>query len=583
MSSSTPSTPFDRRLLAAYFRPELPRAVLLGLVLLGGITLQVANPLIARSFIDEARAGRPARHLLGLAVVFVVVALVTQAATVAETYMAVDLGWRTTNALRVDLTRKVLGLDAGFHAAHNTGELVERVDGDVSAIAGFFSRFVIYFAGNVLFLLGVVGVLVVVDWRIGALMAAFATVALLVMTRAGGFVGRRSRGARVAAGRLSGFLEERLGGLPDLKTCGADEYVLVELHDRMADRYATTRSSILAGSSFSAAVSTLFVLGSGAALALGTALVRDGAVSLGTVFAVFRYTTMLRYPLEQLSRQMNSLQQAAGGIVRVRELLDTAPAIADGPGAPLPAGALSVELDAVTFAYGVEPVLRDVSLVVPAGEVLGLLGRTGSGKTTVSRLVFRLHDVSDGALRVGGVDVRAARLDELRSRIGLVTQDVQLFEGSLRDNLTLFDREVADARLLEVLGELGLDGWLQRLPDGLETVLGAGGAGLSAGEGQLVAMARVFLADPGLVVLDEASSRLDPATERLLEHAVTRLLDGRTGIVIAHRLATVDRADRIAVLDGGAVVESGLRADLADDPTSRFAHLRRLGLGEVLA
>ena len=579
------STPLDRRLLAAYLRPQRPRVVLLGLLLLGGITLQLANPLIARAFIDGARAGRSAHDLLTLAVVFIVVALVTQAATVAETYVAVDLGWRTTNALRVDLTRKVLDLDATFHAAHNAGELVERVDGDVSAIAGFFSRFVVNVVGNVLFLLGVVGVLVVVDWRIGALMAAFATVALLVMVRAGGFVGRRSRRARVAAGRLSGFLEERLGGLPDLKACGADAYALTELHEHMADRYSSTRSSILAGSSFSAAVSALFVLGTGAALVLGTALVRDGAVTLGTVFAVFRYTTMLRYPLEQLSRQMNSLQQAAGGIVRVRELLDTPAAIADGAGAgvPLPDGALSVELDAVTFAYGTESVLHDVSLLVRPGEVLGLLGRTGSGKTTISRLVFRLHDVTAGAVRVGGVDVRAARLDELRSRIGLVTQDVQLFEGTLRDNLTLFDRSLLDARLHDVLTELGLDEWLGRRPDGLDTLLGAGGSGLSAGEGQLVAMARVFLADPGVVVLDEASSRLDPATERFLEQAVSRLLDGRTGIVIAHRLATVERADRIAVLEAGRVVEAGRRADLADDPTSRFAHLRRLGSGEVLA
>ena len=577
------STPFDRRLLAAYLRPQLPRAVLLGVLLLGGITLQLANPLIARAFIDEARAGRSTHHLVGLAVVFVVVALVTQAAMVAETYVAVDLGWRTTNALRVDLTRKVLDLDATFHAAHNTGELVERVDGDVSAIAGFFSRFIVYVAGNVLFLLGVVGVLVVVDWRIGALMAVFAAGALLVMTRGGGFVGRRSRGARVAVGRLSGFIEERLGGLPDLKACGADDHALAELHERMADRYSSARSSILAGSSFSAGISALFVLGTGAALALGTVLVRGGAVSLGTVFAVFRYTAMLRYPLEQLARQMNSLQQAAGGIVRVRELLDTPASITDGTGAALPAGALSVEFDAVTFAYGSEPVLRDVSIAVAPGEVLGLLGRTGSGKTTVSRLVFRLHDVTAGAVRLGGVDVRDARLDELRAHVGLVTQDVQLFQGTLRDNLTLFDRSLPDERVRDVLGQLGLEAWLSRRPEGLDTLLGPGGSGLSAGEGQLVAMARVFLADPGLVVLDEASSRLDPATERLLEHAVDRLLAGRTGIVIAHRLATVDRADRIVVLDGGVVSEAGRRADLAADPSSRFAHLRRLAMGEVPA
>jgi ATP-binding cassette subfamily B protein len=292
---------------------------------------------------------------------------------------------------------------------------------------------------------------------------------------------------------------------------------------------------------------------------------------------------MLRLPLERLSRQMNSFQQATGGIVRVRELLATRARVADGPGAPFPQGALSVELDRVSFAYGAEPVLRGVSCRVAPGEVLGLLGRTGSGKSTVSRLLFRLHDPTEGAVRLGGTDLRQARLDDLRRRVGLVTQDVQLFQGTLRDNVALFDRAVADARLGEVFAELGLDGWVRALPSGLDTPLGAGGRGLSAGESQLVALARVFLKDPGLVVLDEASSRLDPQTERLIERAVTRLLAGRTGVVIAHRLTTVQRADRVLILDDGRVAELGRPADLARDPASRFARLLRAGITEALA
>jgi ATP-binding cassette subfamily B protein len=217
--------------------------------------------------------------------------------------------------------------------------------------------------------------------------------------------------------------------------------------------------------------------------------------------------------------------------------------------------------------------------------VLGLLGRTGSGKTTVSRLLFRLHDPGEGTVRLGGTDVREARLDALRGRIGLVTQDVQLFQGTLRENVTLFDPTVTDARLGDVFAELGLGEWLRALPAGLDTPLGVTGAGrgVSAGEAQLVALARVFLKDPGLVVLDEASSRLDPHTERLLERAVTRLLGGRTGVVIAHRLATVERADRIAILEDGRVAELGRRDELARDPASRFARLRRAGMAEELA
>ena len=630
----------DRALLATYLLPEWPRAVLLGLLLFAGIGLQLANPQIARTFIDHAQAGEPLPRLVWTALLFLGVALLTQAATVAETYVAEDLGWRTTNALRADLTRHALDLDATFHAEHSPGELIERIDGDVSAIADFFARFVVQVLGSGLFLLAMLALLYREDGRIGALLTLFALAALAFMTRGGGFVAVRSGAARQAAADLSGYLEERLAGLPDLKTSGADAYAMRRLHERLAARFHRARASAMAGVVFNGVVGLLFALGTGAALGLGTALHGAGAISLGTVYLVFRYTGMLRQPLERLTRQMHSLQQATGGIVRVRELLATQARVADGPGATFPDGALSVEFEGVSFAYAGEwqragvgtlpdgrplgdPVLRGVSFRVEPGEVLGLLGRTGSGKTTIARLLFRLHDpctppgsaASPGAVRLGGVDVRQARLEALRARVGLVTQDVQLFQGTLRDNVALFDRTVPEARLREVFAELGLGEWLRALPAGLDTPLGAGGRGLSAGEAQLVALARVFLKDPGLVVLDEASSRLDPSTERLLERAVTRLLGWggarrgsgpsarpatpasgfpappgpgsttrtRTGIVIAHRLATVERADRILILEAGGVAEVGPPADLARDPESRFARLLRAGIAEALA
>jgi ATP-binding cassette, subfamily B, bacterial len=573
----------DRALLATYLRPEWPRAVLLGLLLFAGIGLQLANPQIARVFIDRAQAGQPLEQLVWIALAFLGAALLTQAAEIAETYVAEDLGWRTTNALRADLARHVLDLDASFHAEHNPGDLIERIDGDVEAIADFFARFVVQVIGSAVFLLGVLVLLFLEDWRIGALLTGFALAALIFMTRGGGFVAVHAGAARQAAADLSAYLEERLAGLSDLKTSGADGYAMNRLHERLAARFHRARASALAGSIFSAGGGVIFALATGAALTASAVFFGAGTLSLGTVYVVFRYTGMLRQPLQRLIRQMNSFQQATGGIVRVRELLATETRVANGGGEILPPGPLAVELNGVSFAYEVEPVLHNVSCRVEPGEVLGLLGRTGSGKTTISRLLFRLHDPNAGTVRLGGVDLREAQLDGLRARIGLVTQDVQLFQGTLRDNVTLFDPSVPDARLCEVFAELGLETWLDALPDGLDTPLGAEGRGLSAGEAQLVALARVFLKDPGLVVLDEASSRLDPATERLLEGALTRLLAGRTGVVIAHRLATVERVDRVLILDQGRVAEFGRRADLARDPTSHFARLLRAGAEEVLA
>jgi ABC-type multidrug transport system fused ATPase/permease subunit len=228
-------------------------------------------------------------------------------------------------------------------------------------------------------------------------------------------------------------------------------------------------------------------------------------------------------------------------------------------------------------------VLDDISFALAPGQTLGLLGRTGSGKTTLTRLLFRLYDPIGGAIRLDGVDIRDVALADLRGRIGMVTQDVQLFQASIRDNLALFDQAIDDRQIERALEELGLLEWVRWLPDGLNTKLGAGGLGLSAGEAQLLAFARVFLRDPGLVILDEASSRLDPATERLLTRAIGRLLQGRTAIVVAHRLGTVQRADAIMILDRGQVAEHGPRQQLAADSSSRFYQLLQTGLEEVLA
>ncbi|MDQ3541325.1 MAG: ATP-binding cassette domain-containing protein, partial [Chloroflexota bacterium] len=227
--------------------------------------------------------------------------------------------------------------------------------------------------------------------------------------------------------------------------------------------------------------------------------------------------------------------------------------------------------------------IRDISFRLEPGSVLGLIGRTGSGKTTITRLLLRLHDPTAGTVCIGDTDLRDFRLAELRDRIGVVTQDIQLFQASVRDNLTFFNPAFDDPAIIAILHDLGLSRWLDALPDGLDTQLASGAGGLSAGEAQLLAFARVFLHDSRIVILDEASSRLDPATERGVERAVDRLLAGRTGIVIAHRLATVKRADEIMVLADGRIVEYGPRELLANDPASRFAHMLRTGEDLVLS
>jgi len=327
----------------------------------------------------------------------------------------------------------------------------------------------------------------------------------------------------------------------------------------------------------------LLALGTATAIVAGYYLFRSQTITIGTAYLFVHYVSLLSRPIYGLSHQVESMQNVGASIERLEELGHIRSKVQDGPAAAMPSGPLSLAFDDVSFAYVEdERVLEDLSFHLEPGTVMGLLGRTGSGKTTLARLVFRLYDPTAGRIALGGVDIRAARLNALRERVAIVTQDVQLFQASVRDNLTFFNRSIPDEQICAVIEELELSDWYQSLPDELDTWLETGGRDLSAGEAQLLAFTRVFLRDPGLVILDEASSRLDPVTEQRIERAIDKLLQNRTAIVIAHRLSTVHRADDIMILEEGRVTEHGERERLASDPTSRFYGLLQTGLEEVL-
>jgi ABC-type multidrug transport system fused ATPase/permease subunit len=598
------------RLLAAYLAPQRGRMALLAVALLGAIGLQLLAPQALRIFVDAAVGGAEVAPLLTAAVVFLGLVLLTGMLNLAAIFLGETVGWQATNSLRHELVRHGLELDLAFHNRRTPGELIERVDGDVTALARFFSRFVIEVLGNLLLVIGVVLVLAWEDWRLGLGAMGYVALTLLVLTRLRTWAIPHVVAWREQSAQVYGFLGEQLAGTEDLRANGATDAVLrrflLMLRPWLSSYHRTRFGSTLLWGAWV----VLFAVGNAVALGLSAYLWTQGAITIGAIFAVFYYINQLADPVDKLRNELEQLQAAEAGIQRIAELQAVRSTLPPGGNTPLPPGPLSVELEGVSFWYEAQETriddsetpredpakppgvsrsparsspaaLEDVSFHLAPGETLGLLGRTGSGKSSLARLLLGLYAPQRGRIRLGGVDLADTPRRELPNRVGMVTQEVQIFQGSVRDNLTFFAPGIADVELYEALTLLGLDGWLARLPAGLDTPIGATGVGLSAGEAQLLAFARVFLKHPGLIILDEASAQLDPATEALLATAMARLLSGRSAIVIAHRLQTVLRADQILILDHGRVVEYGPREALLADPTSRFNRLLRMGLAEL--
>ena len=591
-----------RQVLVSYLGPQWRRMALLGVFLLASIALQLINPQIIGRFLDAAQAGAAGANLGLAGLAFIGIGLLQRALALASVYVGENAAWAATNGLRADLTRHCLRLDMPFHKQHTPGELIERIDGDAASLANFFSQFALRVLGNGLLIAGVLVLLFREDWRLGLGMTLYAAATLLALGALQDLATTRWGEQRQSFADLFGFVEERYNGTEDIRANGAEPYVMNGLYGLMRTVLRKGVAAWMFNSLSFAATNFLFLLGYALGLGVGAYLYVHGALTIGAAYLVVYYIGMIAQPLEDMRRQVQDLGAARASLGRALDLFALQSAVGSGGSAQLPTGALAVDFRSVSFAYdepvahstGAEPApadlraatsfaLRDISFTLPPGRLLGLLGRTGSGKTTLTRLLFRLYDPAAGSIYLSGVDIRDLALTGLRRGVGMITQDVQLFRASIRDNLAFFNPRIDDERIEYALHELGLWEWVQRLPAGLDTPLGAGGQGLSAGEAQLLAFARVFLKDPGLILLDEASSRLDPATEALLERAIDRLLRGRTAIVIAHRLHTVQRADDILILENGRTAEFGERLALAADPGSRFARLLRTGLEEALA
>ncbi|HWI66602.1 MAG TPA: ABC transporter ATP-binding protein, partial [Symbiobacteriaceae bacterium] len=420
-------------LLFRYLRPRWPALLLLLLALAASTALQLMVPRVLGRFIDEALGGAAVSFLVTLALTYIALATGMQLLSLASTYLGQNLAWQATNALRGDLFDHALRLGLPFHNRRTPGELIQRIDGDVGALSGFLSQFSVTIMGNVLLLIGVLAVLFRTDWRIGLLFLLFTLVTLLVFRSSRAMAVPAQKQSNETKAQLMGFIEERLGGLADIRPNGAGEHVMHGLYRLGRDRKRTLARSYLMYALRWSVTHATFTAGNLLALGFGALLFFQGKISLGTVYLIYSYTDLLLSPLQEISAQLQDLQKASAGSARILELFSLEPEHRSVHGSALPPGPLALELADLTFRYDeTTPALDGVSLRLEPGRTLGVIGRTGSGKSTLARLLLRFYDPSAGEIRLSGEEIRQVSPQNLRSRVALVTQEVQLFQGTVR-------------------------------------------------------------------------------------------------------------------------------------------------------
>jgi ATP-binding cassette subfamily B multidrug efflux pump len=539
-----------------FVRPPQARAATLS-----SASLVVRDALLARG-IDPARV--QLQGLAVVAVVFVAAVALTFVTLYAEGYVMQLMGQYIMYDLRNQIFGHLQRLPIAFFDHNPIGRLVTRVTTDVDALNEMFTSGLVELIGDVLLLAGIVVVLFWLDWRLA--LVAFAIVPLLALLTAWFRAGVRQafRDVRVKIAGINSFLQEHITGMPVVQLFGRearayDEFV--EIND--FHRAANVRS-IFYYAVYYPGVELITALGLGLLIWLGGGQALAGAVSLGALIAFLQYAQRFYQPLSDLSEKYNILQGAMASSERIFRLLDTPATIASPPDGYAPRRLRGgVEFDDVRFSYRPgEPVLKGVSFRVQPGETLAIVGHTGAGKSTLASLLLRFYDVDSGAVRVDGMDVREWSLPVLRRGIGMVLQDVYLFSGTVADNLRLGDETIDDARMLWAAAEVHALPFVERLPGGLQAAVRERGAGLSVGQKQLIAFARALAFDPRILILDEATSSIDTETEQLIQQALERLLRGRTSLVVAHRLSTIQRADRILVMHKGEVREIGTHQEL---------------------
>jgi len=550
------------RRLAPMLRPYRARIVLAILLVIGQTACLLAGPALVRHGIDDGLRAHDSGALNLSAFVYLIAAVSGLFFGRAVIKMVARVGETFLRDLRSGVFRHLMSLGMDFFEREKTGKLVARMTSDMDALQELVQMGLVMFIQNGLLFMGAVLVIFLMSWKL----AVCTLVVVPPVVIASRWFRRASNKAyllvRDRIGQNLSTLQEGLAGIRVVQAFGRERAFTSRFQETNEAQYDANIETVRISAKYFPIVEFAGVTGIALIVGIGGAFVSADIVTIGTVAAFVLYLNNLFEPIQQLSQLYNTLQQAGAALQKVFELLDERPSIAERPGAVDLPGEGSLELEHVSFGYADNDVLHDVSLRVPLGERLALVGPTGAGKSTLAKIIARFYDPREGRVDYAGVDLRDATVRSLRERIVVVPQEGFLFAGTVRENVIVGKPEATDEEIRGAIGALGLQDRFDAFPDGLDTEVRERGSRLSAGERQLVSLIRAALADPALLVLDEATSSLDPGTERAVERALGHLTAGRTVVVVAHRLSTAARADRIAVVDDGRVAELGTHDEL---------------------
>jgi ABC-type multidrug transport system fused ATPase/permease subunit len=562
------------RWMIGLLRPYRGRVALTFVAMLAATAAGLAPPYLAGQAIDAGIVTGDSEALTLIVIAFLAVAVLYAGASYAQTYL---VGWVGTRALQ-DLRERVFAhlqsMSIGFFTRRSPGVLVSRMTNDIEALNQLVTNGVVTLLSSGLTLIGVVAIMLILDFKLALVtFLTFPLVAIAsIVFRIASHGAYRATRERIAA--VTAYLQETLSGVRIVRSFGQEPRhtaAMTELNE--ANREANMKTVYLNASYFPA-VELLAAAGTAAIILYGGGQAIDKAIQIGTIVAFIGYLQVFFQPIQELSQLYTTYQQGMAALDKIFELLDTEPDMVDAPGAIDP-GQLrgEIEMDGVWFGYtDGDWALQEVDLHVPPGQTLALVGATGAGKSTLAKLVARFYDPQRGRVLVDGHDLRDIQQGALRRQLGIVPQEGFLFSGSVRENIAFGRPDATLAEIEDAVATVGASEFVAALPDGVETEVGERGVQLSAGQRQLVAFARALLAEPRILILDEATSNVDVRTEKTIERGLERLLAGRTAIVIAHRLSTIRRAGKIVVLDGGRIAEAGAHEELIDagGPYSRL-------------